>query len=141
MLPRSRSRPRTCRRAAAAVELVLLAPMLLFLCVVASDYARIFYHCQVVANCARNGALYGCSDPTCSTDTSGIQAAALTDASDLSPAPAISSTTGSDSDGNYIEVTASYTFHTLANYPGLPTTTTITRTVRMRVTPVLPDFS
>jgi Flp pilus assembly protein TadG len=141
MLPRSRSRLRSCRRAVAAVELVVLAPLLLFLCVVASDYARIFYQCQVVATCARNGALYGCTDPGCSADTGGIQTAALTDASNLSPAPAISSTTGSDDDGNYVEVTATYTFHTVVNYPGLPTATTITRTVRMRVSPVLPDFS
>jgi Flp pilus assembly protein TadG len=128
------------RRAAATVELALLAPLLLFLCVVAADYSRLFYHAQVVTNCARNGALYGCGDPTHAADGSGIAAAALADAPDLSPAPAVTSTTGSDADGNYVEVTAIWTFHTLTSYPGIPATTTISRTARMRVSPVVPDF-
>ena len=133
--------PRRPRRAAATVELAILAPLLAFLIAVGADYSRVFFHAQVVANCARNGALYGCADPTHAANADGISAAALADAGDLSPAPTITSTTGTDADGNYVEVTASYTFQTLLNYPGIPTTTGVTRTVRMRVSPVIPDFS
>jgi Flp pilus assembly protein TadG len=140
MLLRTLSPQRGPRRAAATVELAILAPVLAFLCVVAADYSRLFFHAQVVANCARNGALYGCADPTHSANTSGISTAGLADATDLSPAPTISSTTGTDADGNYVEVTASYTFNTVLNYPGIPSATTVTRTVRMRVSPVVPDF-
>ncbi len=138
---RTLSRSGGPRRAAATVELALLASLLVFLGVVAADYSRLFYHAQVITNCARNGALYGCGSPTQAADTSGISAAALADATDLSPAPTVSSTTGSDSDGNYVEVTVTWTFHTMTNYPGIPSATTITRTTRMRVSPVLPDFN
>ncbi len=141
MLSRAPLPPRGRRRAAATVELAILAPLLAFLVAVGADYSRVFFHAQVVANCARNGALYGCGDPTHAADTAAIKAAALADAGDLSPAPDITSTTGSDADGNYVEVTATYTFNTLLNYPGIPTSTTVTRTVRMRVSPVIPDFS
>jgi Flp pilus assembly protein TadG len=129
------------RRAAATIELALLAPLIVYLCVVAADYSRLFYHAQVVTNCARNGALYGCTDPTHAADTSGISGAALADAPDLSPAPAVSSVTGSDADGNYVEVTVSWTFQTLTNYPGIPNSTTVVSTARMRVSPVVPDFN
>jgi Flp pilus assembly protein TadG len=140
MQARTRSRLIGPRRATATVELALLAPLLVFLCVVAADYSRLFYHAQVVTNCARNGALYGCGDPTHAADASGISAAALADAPDLSPAPAVSSVTGTDGDGNYVEVTVTWTFHTITNYPGIPNATTLTRTARMRVSPVIPDF-
>src|SRR5580704_16799992 len=45
-------------RAAATVELAILLPVLMFLFVVAVDYARIFYDAITVENCARNGAYY-----------------------------------------------------------------------------------
>jgi Flp pilus assembly protein TadG len=137
---RTLPRPRAGRRASATVELALIVPALIFLCLVAADYSRLFYQAQVVTNCARNGALYGCIDPTHSADTDGISAAAVADAADLSPAPDVTSTTGSDGDGDYVEVTATYTFHTVINYPGIPNSTTLTRTERMRVSPVVPDF-
>jgi Flp pilus assembly protein TadG len=137
---RTLSAPRR-RRASASVELALLAPPLAFLCIVAADYSRLFYYAQVVTNCARNGALYGCIDPTHAADTSGISGAALADAPDMSPAPNVSSVTGTDTDGSYVEVTVTWTFTTLTNYPGIPSSTTISRTERMRVSPVVPDFS
>jgi Flp pilus assembly protein TadG len=136
----TRPRPRARRPATATVELALLVAPLFLVFLMAADYSRIFYHAQVVTNCARNGALYGCGDPTHSVDGDGISAAALADALDLSPAPTITSTTGSDADGNYVEVTATYTFRTVVNYPVIPASTTITRTERMRVSPVIPDF-
>jgi Flp pilus assembly protein TadG len=137
----TQSAPRSPRRAAATLELALLAPPLVFLCLVAADYSRLFYHAQVIANCARNGALYGCSDPAHSLDTSGISSAALADAPDLSPAPKVTSVTGVDADGHYVEVTVSWTFQTLTNYPGIPSKTTITQTERMRISPLIPDFN
>jgi len=134
-----RDRARRC--AAASVELALLAPFLAFLFVAAVDYARLFYYSLTVANCARNGALYG-SDAIAAAESpyTSIQNAALADASNLSPAPTISSTNGSDSSSNpYVEVTVTYPFTTIVNYPGIPHTTTISRTVRMRVAATVPN--
>jgi Flp pilus assembly protein TadG len=137
------TRPRHARprRAAATVELAVLAPFLAFLFVAVVDYARIFYHSLTVANCARNGALYA-SDPVAVAQSpyASIQDAALADAGNLSPTPTVTSTTGTDSDGNpYVEVTVTHDFQTAVNYPGIPQITTISRTVRMRVSPTVPN--
>jgi Flp pilus assembly protein TadG len=140
MLYRAR-RSRADRRGAAAVEFAILLPFLAFLLIVAVDFSRVYYDTQILNNCARNGALYGCNNPTTAADSAGIQSAALADASNLSPAPTVNSTTGKDDAGPYVEVSVSYTFQTLTNYPGIPSTTNLTRKVRMRVTQVVPNFN
>ena len=50
------------RRGAAAAELVALAPLLLFVLIVAIDFCRLFFDYTIITNAARNGALYA-SDP------------------------------------------------------------------------------
>jgi Flp pilus assembly protein TadG len=128
-------------RAAATVELAILAPFLAFLFVAVVDYARIFYHSLTVANCARNGALYG-SDAVAAAQSpyTSLQQAALADAGNLTPTPTVTSTNGTDSAGNaYVEVTVTHDFQTIVNYPLVPHTTTISRTVRMRVSPAVPN--
>jgi Flp pilus assembly protein TadG len=130
------------RRATAAVELAVLLPFLVFVFVIGLDFARIYYHCVTLTNCARNGALYGSKDATHAADTAGIQAAAQADASNLTPTPDVASTTGTDVDGHpYVQVTVSYTFQMLTNYAGIPSSIGLSRTVQMRVAPVLPKNS
>lgn len=139
-LPRHGSR--RPRRATAAVEVAVLLPFLIFVFVVGVDFARIFYHCLTLTNCARNGAVYGSKDPTHAADTAGIQAAALADAGNLTPAPGVTSTTGTDAAGNpYVQVTCTYTFQMITNYAGIPSSIPLSRTVQMRVAPVLPKNS
>ena len=131
----------SARRGAAAVELAILSPLLVFLGVAAVDFGRVFYDASIVANCARNGALYA-SDPLAASISSysSLQAAALADATNLSPTPTVSSTTGTDSSGNsYVEVSVSYTFKTIFTYPGVPKTTVVVRKVRMGVSQVTPS--
>jgi Flp pilus assembly protein TadG len=132
-------RPR--RSGVAAVELAILLPLLAFLFVVAIDFARIFYYCVTVTNCARNGAVYAC-DTTSAMNSpyKSVQEAALADAGNLSPAPTVTSTTVSDANGSYVEVTVTYQFTTITNYPGIPRTTNVTRTVRMRQVAAVPNF-
>src|SRR5579885_1223632 len=124
------------RKGAAAVELAFLLPVLAFLFVLAVDYSRLFYYSLTVNNCARNGALY-LSDPyrQAKSPYANVTAAALADAPNLAPAPTVSSASGSDKGGNYVTVTVSWNFQTVTNFPGVPRTTTITRTVRMNVAP------
>src|SRR5436190_10912754 len=110
------------RRGAAVVELAVLLPLLVFLFVVAVDFARIFYYSVTLTNCARAGAMYA-SDPTTSAESpfASTQAAALADATNLTPAPTISTTSGVDAAGRpYVEVTAAYTFRTITGLPGVP---------------------
>ncbi len=118
-----------------------MTPPLLLLALVSMDFARVFYSATVVANCARNGAVYA-SDPLASAISpyATVQAAALADAGNLSPSPSVSTTSGTDSSGNaYVDVTVSYTFDTIIAYPGFPSSTTITRMVQARVAPTTPN--
>jgi Flp pilus assembly protein TadG len=122
------------RRAAAAVELSLLLPLLVFFFVVSFDFARIFFYSQTLANCARSGALYGSNLVTAVSPYNSIQEAALAEASDLSPPPSVTSTTGVDAAGNpFVRVTVSWNFQTIANLPGVPGTAHLSRTTQMRV--------
>jgi Flp pilus assembly protein TadG len=132
-----RQTPASSRRpGAVVVELAILIPFLAFCFVVAVDFCRIFYFIQAVQNAASTGAAYACQDSTYAAATGNIQAVAQADASNLNPAPSISTSTGTDADGNpTVSVTASYTFTTITNYPGIPSSTTISRTVTMRVCP------
>jgi Flp pilus assembly protein TadG len=141
MFWRTNERTRCSRRGAAIVELAVLLPLLAFLFVIAVDFGRVFYYSLTIENCARNGALYA-SDPFAASQSpyTNISQAALADAGNLQPPPTVTSTNGTDSSGNaYVEVTVSWTFTTLTNFPGVASNTNISRTVRMRVAPITPQ--
>jgi Flp pilus assembly protein TadG len=124
----------------AAVELAFLLPLLGMLFVIALDYSRIFYFTVTVTNCARNGAIYGSQNPTAANDKSGIKGEAQKDAANLTLASLnVTSATDSSTSPTYVDVTVSYPFATLTNYPGIPSSSSIVRTVRMTVTPWTPN--
>jgi hypothetical protein len=134
------ARNSSSRRAIAAVELAWLLPFLAFIFVIAVDWARIFYYSVTVTNCARNGALYACDPPNQPySQYSSVTAAALADAGNLSPTPTVTSTSGSDANGPYVEVTVSYPFQTVTSFPGVPASTNLVRTVRMSLEPTTPN--
>ncbi len=137
---RPNRRRRRLRWGVAAVELAILLPLLCFLFVIAVDFARVFYFSMTVANCARNGAIYGSQDPLSSRDTTGIDTAARRDASNLdSRLVNVSSATDNAANPNYVDVTVTYPFTTITRYPGVPSQMTLSRTVRMLVTPLTPN--
>jgi Flp pilus assembly protein TadG len=122
------------RRAAATVELALLLPFLMFLFVVCVDFARVFYYSQTLANCARNGAIYQSNLITAQSPYTSTEQAALADATNLSPQPTVTSTTGTDTAGNsYVKVSVAWNFHTIASLPGVPNTVNLSRSCQMRV--------
>jgi Flp pilus assembly protein TadG len=148
------------RPGAATVELAVLLPFLAFMFVIAIDWARIFYYSITVENCARNGALFMSQQQSAKTITapytdsgmvnlyvnaaSPVTAAALADAPDLTPTPTVTSSSGSDGNGPYVEVTVSYPFQTVVSSFAVgnfvvPSTTQVTRTVRMYVPPEAPN--
>jgi len=131
---RRMSHTRISRRGAAAVELALLLPVLAFLFVAIVDFGRVFYYSQTVENAARAGALYLSDDDAVATSPyATVTDAALADASNLNPQPTVASSGGTDASGNpYVRVTVTWTFHLLVNYPGIPGTVTLARTVQMR---------
>ncbi len=125
------------RRAAAAAELALLLPLLCYICAITIDYARLFFAWTTIAECAYNGAYYlADSNVATGSQWTSYQQAALADAANLSPTPTVSSTAGTDSNGNlYQEVTVTYNFSTQFSYPGIPSAVTLTRKLRMAQTP------
>jgi Flp pilus assembly protein TadG len=128
------------RGAIAAVELALVLPFLMFMFVVAVDFCRVFYFSQVVTTCARNGALYA-SDPNGPNQShyASLDAAARGDADpSFASQLTVTSTTGSDLYGAYTQVTVTFPFKSLTNYPGIPATLTITRTAMVRPAPAIP---
>jgi Flp pilus assembly protein TadG len=153
------ARKRTIRKGAQVVELAILLPFLAFMFVIVVDWARIFYYSITVTNCARNGALYLAQQQSAKTITapytdSGlvnlyvnsanpVTDAATADAPNLSPAPTVTSTTGSDAYGPYVEVTVSYTFQSVTNFSvppfSVPSSTNLTRTCRVYVPPETPN--
>jgi Flp pilus assembly protein TadG len=152
-------RKRTARDGAQVVELALLLPFLAFMFIIVLDWARIFYYSITVSNCARNGALYMAFQQSASTTTapytdSGlvnlyvnaanpVTAAALADASNLAPAPTVATNTGSDTYGNYVEVTVAYAFQSVTGFSvppfSVPPNTSLSSTCRMYVCPETPN--
>ncbi len=131
---RRRNDSRLSRRGSAALELAIVVPFLLLLFVIVVDFGRIFYFGQTIENCARAGALYA-SDATTIAQSpyANVTQAALADATNLSPQPTVTSSTGTDADGNpYVRVTVSWTFNMIMRLPGVAQSVTLTRTVQMR---------
>lgn len=127
------------RRGAAAVELAVLLPFLVYLFLISIDYARIFYCSLTIENCARNGAVFASNVNNYSSPYSSIQQAAIADGGNLNPPLTTDNVTvanGTDANNNSIvTVTVTYVFQTITGYPGLPTTVNLSRSVEMRVAP------
>src|SRR4051812_34961299 len=111
---------RADRRGAATVELAVLLPLLIFLFVVAVDWARVYYYSVIVTNAARQGALYA-TDPFTQPNSPyhSIQQAALADTTDLSPQPTVTTSSAFDAGGAFVDVSVSWQFSTVTNYPGI----------------------
>jgi Flp pilus assembly protein TadG len=117
------------------VELAILLPLLVFLFLIAVDFARVYYFSLTLTNCARAGALYAC-DPAVADESpyANVQAAALSDATNLSPQPTITKSNGTDASGRpYVQVSAAYTFKTVSGFPLIPKNLAMTRTVKMYI--------
>jgi Flp pilus assembly protein TadG len=138
-MSRSSSRAlRRNRRGAVVVETALLLPFLCFGLIATIDFGRVFYYSLTVTNCARNGALYGSADAQHAGDTSGIRTAALADAGNLNPQLL---KVQPSSNGTNVTVTVTYPFTTITKYPGIPSQTNLSRTIRMSILPATPDFN
>jgi Flp pilus assembly protein TadG len=129
------------RNGAAVIELAVLLPLLTLLFVIAVDVGRIFYFSLTIQNCARAGAIYA-ADPHVAHESpfSSVQEAALADASNLSPAPAVSTGVDVDAAGqSYVKVTVTHKFSSISSFPGIPHEIDLERSVRMYVAENKPD--
>ena len=133
-------RRRSERRAVAAVELAVLLPFLLFLAVIATDWARLLYFTITINSCARSGALYS-SDAVLAAQSRyvTVKDAALAEAPGILDAntTTVTPTPTIDSAGNRaVIVTVQTPFSTITNFPGVPSSQTLSRSVQMRVAPL-----
>jgi Flp pilus assembly protein TadG len=130
------------------VELALILPLFLLIFVPTVDIGRALYMSIEVAAAAQAGAAYGIQNPT---DISGMQTASASGVSNLSSVNATATYGCECSDGtsasasctttptctynyvNYVDVVASVPYTPTFSYPGLPSSITISREVRLRV--------
>jgi Flp pilus assembly protein TadG len=144
------------------LEVALLTPMLLALLLGAIEIGRYAYISILVGSAARTGAAYGAQNLVLSVDIPGIQTAANNDfqnngqnTSILKVSSATScgcdsngtitgvacstkgnSTAGTCGSGHWVvmvSVTASGTFQSLFNYPGIPKLPIVSNTATLRV--------
>lgn len=150
------------RPAAAAVELAVLLPFLVYIAAIGTDWARLLYHTITIETCARSGAL-ALSDqvawyrvpgnsnrstpyPTAFAATgtpalttaqqSVLETATRAEDPGLPAAATIAASQSTDAAGNpAVTVTVTRTFTTITRFPGVPSTQTLSRAVSLRVFP------
>lgn len=133
-----------------AVEFAILAPILVVLLLVASDFARLFLLSIELNNVARAGAQYGSQSVITAADITGMTTAATTTGASISglavtssqctctsstsvAACAVSFNCSSNPAATYVDVVASATFKTITKYPAIPSSIPLTATAIMEV--------
>lgn len=128
------------------LELALMLPLFLLLLIGLIEFGRYAYFDILVSNAARAGAQYGAQSLIQAADLNGIETAAKSDGlTTMTITPTqlcgcAAATLGGCPSGGvcarplvYVQVTATETFSSLFNYPGIPTSMTLTSTSTMRV--------
>jgi Flp pilus assembly protein TadG len=125
------------RRAAAAVELAVLLPVLIFTSMATVDFARIAYVQVTLQNCARNGALYELYAKTGTLlPPTWTSLTAATQADESGFTVTASASSPGLASNNYVTVTASCTYSPIAlpsihGLPSLPGTITLSQSASM----------
>lgn len=135
----------------ALVEFAVFTPILMIMLCGVMDFSRVIYAGIAVASAARAGVQFGALTPGNSGDTNGMIQAAVDDAANQgltgltasarnfcgcagsTSEVACSATCSGATPNGYVEVTATYTFHTLVNMYGVPSSVAISKSARMRV--------
>ena len=133
----------------AAVELAVVFPVILLLIIAIVDYGRLFYTAVTVSNAARAGAEYGQQDFSTETDTATMRVVTQADGAEAGAltiqkrwycecGAGVANNTCAVCPGGgyapqvYVEVIATKDITTLLNYPGLPSSFTVTRKATFR---------
>ncbi len=133
----------------AVVELAVVFPILALLALGVSEFGKMYYAAITVADAARAGAQYGAQSTLTSIDTASINQAVRNDAADVGTITVSSSRFCRCPDGTtpsctgtctgfggpevFVRVSTSKTVSFLMNYPGLPSSVSISRTATFRV--------
>ena len=146
---------KTSQQGTASVEAAIVLPAMLLLFLIIMDFGRVMHESINTTNAARSAAGYAAQSTTLSADISGINNAAIIDASGMktdkyNASPVVVSSrrfcrcSGSSSEVScqnnscaavtevYAQVTATRDFHTLVPYPLIPSTIKLTRSATIR---------
>ena len=145
-----KSRRRRARNSGqASVELALSLPLLLMMFLVVVETGRAFYIAISVTNAARAGVQYGSQNLSTAGDNAGMQAAATSDAANITGMTAVATHFCKCSDGTastclatdcagshrllYTKVTTSASYAPLINFMGILPSMTVPGKAVMRV--------
>jgi Flp pilus assembly protein TadG len=113
ILSRSQIEQKRCARQGAAIaELAFALPILLVVFAFTIDFGRVYYYTQIVADCARNGAMYASHiDLREHSAFESAEEAALAGTTNLTPQPTVTTQIVHDATGRDMAVvTVKYTF-------------------------------
>lgn len=136
--PGTNHRPNRDRRGAVSAELALVTSLVLLpITLGCADLGRFAYAYISVTNAARAGGSYAIMNnyttSTLSAWNSAVASAAQAESS-LAGVTVPSPTVTTDANGlRRVRVSASYQFRTLVNWPGIPSSLTLGRTVELRM--------
>jgi Flp pilus assembly protein TadG len=146
----------TDTRGGALTEFAVSFPLLLLLCLGATDFGRLFFDALTVANAAWTGAFYGAQNNVNFAKRTIMANRAIEDAKNLENVTA-NATSFCECPGNpptaiscdqatnrlacgdygypraYVQTNLNHTFQTLVGYPGIPNQTVLDRSAYMRV--------
>lgn len=137
-------------RGQSTVELALIMPVLIMILLLGMDFGRLFYASIAVNNAAWAGAQYGAQNLTAAANSSGMVTAALADGVNITgltvptatqctckPGSSVARCPANyctyNSDATFVQVGTQAPFHTLATYPGIPSSITLTGSAIMQV--------
>lgn len=127
------------RSGAAAVEFALICPLLVLLVLGAVDFGRFAHGYIAVTGAARAGAAYACANSYLPSEQSAwqgrVQDAARGEIGTGAVSAATQVSVNAVAEGNAlrrVEVSVSTPFQPLVNWPGIPNSMTLQRTVTMR---------
>jgi len=128
---------RDTRRAAAAVELAMLLPILALLFAAVLDFARVFHATQVLQTAANDGAMYATGTAwvpaSTTTPTDAAKAAAVAAGASLNPPLAVEQVAVTTA-GNASTVTVTYDFPLFCGFL-FPDGVQLQRTATVRTAP------
>ena len=128
-------------RGQSIVEFAIAAPVLILILLAVADFGRVFFVAIALNGAARAGTQYGIQSPASAADINGMIQAAENDAASVSGVTATASEYCKCPDGStqacnespacsdmrvYVEVDTAGTFQTLLNYPGIPSSFSLT---------------
>lgn len=134
---------RSPRRGAAAVELAILLPLLLFIFLIVLDFGRVYYGAIIAGTCARNGAFHAgyTSSPSILNEVpyASTPQAAAADGANIGIDPATDVQISRDDANGTVTVTTTHRFDLITGGLTMPNEGDVPRTIVMPQIPAVPQ--